>query len=210
MKTLLIKISLVIILYSSLITITPLLSQNIDSLFELSEKQHDLTKLKTLSEILHIVNPETHVNYLKKLTNYKNFIDSQNNDSIKLVYYNKIYSYHFVQLRFDSCKVYLDNYESIALRQNNLKYIALVHHRKAMLLGIGMQLDSSTVEIQKAISIYSKTKDYENLGLVYGNLATLFRSSDVQKAIAYAYTSIKYLEKICHSSYEARSHNNIG
>ncbi|MBK9994812.1 MAG: hypothetical protein IPP01_12690 [Saprospiraceae bacterium] len=210
MKTLLIKISLVIILYSSLITITPLLSQNIDSLFELSEKQHDLTKLKTLSEILHIVNPETHVNYLKKLTNYKNFIDSQNNDSIKLVYYNKIYSYHFVQLRFDSCKVYLDNYESIALRQNNLKYIALVHHRKAMLLGIGMQLDSSTVEIQKAISIYSKAKDYENLGLVYGNLATLFRSSDVQKAIAYAYTSIKYLEKICHSSYEARSHNNIG
>lgn len=71
MKTLLIKISLVIILYSSLITITPLLSQNIDSLFELSEKQHDLTKLKTLSEILHIVNPETHVNYLKNLQTIK-------------------------------------------------------------------------------------------------------------------------------------------
>ncbi len=184
--------------------------QNLDSLILLSDDDSISynERLASIGKVIKVYKQDFHFKYFPKLLSFEPIVGKCFSTEAQIEYYSKLYFYYLTSYKLDSCKLYLDKFQTIAIKSKSEKWIATLNFRRATFLGLHFK-DSAIIEMDKALKYYKSVQNYSMLGSCYINLATIYRKYDLPQSAEYNYLAMKYLEKACSSIDESRAHNNL-
>lgn len=95
--------------------------QNLDSLILLSDDDSISynERLASIGKVIKVYKQDFHFKYFPKLLSFEPIVGKCFSTEAQIEYYSKLYFYYLTSYKLDSCKLYLDKFQTIAIKSKS-------------------------------------------------------------------------------------------